>query len=84
MSLSGKRARAIRHRLAQAQHFLCCYCKRRFGKKGTPLGATIEHLKPKSRGGSNRKKTLAAACQHCNQHRGRQMQLAKARKEKGG
>lgn len=62
-----------RHELSSRQGFRCCYCGPRFGKKGTPLGATIEHLKPRSLGGTNTMENLAAACLHCNQHRGKQM-----------
>jgi uncharacterized protein (TIGR02646 family) len=63
----------VRHELAKQQGFRCCYCKRTFTKKGSPTGATIEHLKPKMNGGTNARSNLAAACQHCNQHRGMQM-----------
>lgn len=33
-------------------------------------------------GGTNARENLAAACQKCNQDRGRRMQMAKQRKEK--
>ena len=79
MSLTGKRARRVRHRLAQQQKFRCCYCKRPFTGDG-PTKATIEHLKPKRDGGGDSLKNLAAACLHCNQHRG--MQINQSRREK--
>ncbi|MEM6476636.1 MAG: HNH endonuclease [Pseudomonadota bacterium] len=79
MASTSARFRRIRHKLAQAQNFTCCYCGRRFGAKGTRFAATIEHLKPKMDGGSNKQDNLAAACLHCNQHRGRQMNEARQR-----
>lgn len=42
----------------------CCYCK----KEGIPL--EIEHITPKSRGGSNSITNLALACNKCNQKKG--------------
>ena len=44
----------------------CAYC----GKKDLPL--QIEHLIPKSRGGTNRIQNLALACEGCNQKKGTQ------------
>jgi 5-methylcytosine-specific restriction endonuclease McrA len=72
MSLTGKRARRVRHLLAQKQGFRCCYCKRPFTGSG-PTKATIEHRKPKRDGGGNNIENLAAACLQCNQRRGRQI-----------
>jgi 5-methylcytosine-specific restriction endonuclease McrA len=42
----------------------CAYC----GKKDTPL--EIDHIVPKSRGGSNRISNLCLACHECNQGKG--------------
>ncbi|MDQ2902568.1 MAG: RNA-guided endonuclease IscB [Chloroflexota bacterium] len=44
----------------------CCYC----GKKDLPL--QIEHLVPRSRGGSNRASNLCLACETCNTAKGTQ------------
>ena len=44
----------------------CAYC----GKKDIPL--EIEHIIPKSRGGSNRVSNLTIACHECNQTKGNQ------------
>ena len=44
----------------------CAYC----GEKDVPL--EIEHLTPKSRGGSNRVSNLTLACHPCNQTKGNQ------------
>lgn len=40
---------------------------------------TIEHKKARMDGGSDDLSNLAAACFHCNQHRGRQMNEARQR-----
>jgi 5-methylcytosine-specific restriction endonuclease McrA len=42
----------------------CCYC----GQKDTPL--QVEHIHPKSRGGSNRVGNLTLACNSCNVSKG--------------
>jgi len=42
----------------------CCYC----GKKDAPL--QVEHIHPRSRGGSNRVGNLTLACQPCNEAKG--------------
>ena len=73
----GSRGKRIRHELAQAQGIKCYYCKRTFGAKGTPLAATIEHRIALMDGGTNARANLVAACLHCNQHRGRQMNAAR-------
>ncbi|WP_081853365.1 HNH endonuclease [Erythrobacter longus] len=72
-----KKRRRIRQNLVVKQKHRCCYCVRVFGPKGSPLEATIEHLRPLADGGSSRLKNLAAACRHCNQHRGCQMQASR-------
>jgi 5-methylcytosine-specific restriction endonuclease McrA len=71
----------LRTRLAKAQGGRCCYCRRAFEPTG-PLQVTLEHKKARMDGGRTIPSNLAAACLHCNQHRGRQMnnarQLARA------
>lgn len=42
-------------------------------KRRKPTRATVEHKKAKMDGGKDNVANLAAACQHCNQHRGQQM-----------
>ena len=74
------RFKRIRHELAKAQNFKCHYCRRQFGRKNSNLGATIEHLKAKMDGGTNARENLVAACRHCNQHRGKQMNAARQMK----
>jgi 5-methylcytosine-specific restriction endonuclease McrA len=54
----------IREYLLEKFDRTCVYC----GKKNVPL--EIEHIIPKSRGGSNRIDNLAIACHGCNQRKG--------------
>ena len=54
----------IREYLLEKWQRKCAYC----GKIGVPL--EIEHIVPKSRGGSNRVSNLTLACHECNQTKG--------------
>lgn len=54
----------IREYLLEKWGRKCAYCK----KEGIPL--QIEHMTPKSRGGSNRVSNLTLACGPCNQEKG--------------
>ena len=54
----------VREYLLEKWHRRCAYC----GKEGVPL--EIEHLTPRSRGGSNRVSNLTLACRPCNQKKG--------------
>jgi 5-methylcytosine-specific restriction endonuclease McrA len=76
MALNNKYKRRLRTRLALSQDNMCCYCHRPFTEDG-PTMATIEHRKPKRDGGTDRVGNLAAACLHCNQHRGQQIELSR-------
>lgn len=69
-----------RRELYRRQGGRCFYCDREFTKTGE-LALTIEHLKAKMKGGKDDLKNLAAACWHCNQHRGKQMNATKQRKK---
>ena len=51
----------VREYLLEKFNRTCAYC----GAKDTPL--EVEHIKPKSKGGSNRVSNLAIACVPCNQ-----------------
>jgi 5-methylcytosine-specific restriction endonuclease McrA len=51
----------VREYLLEKWGRICAYC----GAKDTPL--EVEHIKPKSRGGTNRVSNLAIACVPCNQ-----------------
>jgi len=44
--------------------------------------ATVEHILPRSRGGSNDIKNLAIACRHCNVEKGRRHDINKANKQR--
>lgn len=56
----------VREYLLEKYHRKCCYCS----KTDVPL--EIEHITPKSRGGSNRVSNLCLACRPCNQRKGSQ------------
>ncbi len=56
----------VREYLLEKWGRTCAYC----GKTDVPL--EIEHLIPRSRGGSDRVSNLALACQKCNQQKGHQ------------
>jgi len=44
----------------------CTYC----GKKLVRKTATLDHIEPKCRGGSNKRSNLTLACQPCNRKKG--------------
>lgn len=67
--------------MAKSQGGKCCYCKRAFTKKGS-LYMTIEHKKARMDSGTDDLANLAAACLHCNQLRGRQMNEARQRAQR--
>ena len=56
----------VREYLLEKFNRKCCYC----GEKNIPL--EIEHIIPKSRGGSNKIDNLCLACRPCNQKKGSQ------------
>lgn len=56
----------VREYLLEKYSRKCCYC----GKTGISL--EIEHITPKSRGGSNRVSNLCLACRSCNVSKGNQ------------
>ena len=56
----------VREYLLEKYHRTCVYC----GAKNTPL--EIDHVWPKSRGGSDRIANLVIACHDCNQVKGNQ------------
>ena len=61
----------LRCRLAEAQNHKCCWC----GCDTTDLrkkwnSSTIEHVTPKSVGGSDEPNNLAMSCNKCNNARG--------------
>jgi len=56
----------VRNYLLEKFNYQCKYC----GKEDTPL--EVEHITPKSRGGSNRVDNLTISCHKCNQKKGSQ------------
>ena len=54
----------VREYLLEKWHRTCAYCK------AQNVALQIEHLTPKSRGGSDRVSNLALACEKCNQKKG--------------
>lgn len=56
----------VREYLLEKWGRVCSYC----GKKDVPL--EIDHIHPKSKGGSNRVSNLTLACRFCNQKKGSQ------------
>jgi 5-methylcytosine-specific restriction endonuclease McrA len=57
----------VREYLLEKWGRTCAYC----GAKDTPL--EVEHIQPKSQGGSNRLSNLTLACRSCNQKKGNQV-----------
>jgi 5-methylcytosine-specific restriction endonuclease McrA len=72
MTMNASYKHRVLARLVAAQQGLCCYCRRPFTDEGDTC-PTIEHKKARMDGGKDRVGNLAAACLHCNSHRGRQM-----------
>jgi endonuclease I len=57
--------------LAIIQNWQCYWCKQECREEsGHPNTATIEHITPRSKGGSNEMDNLAMACYNCNNRRG--------------
>ena len=56
----------VREYLLEKYERTCCYC----GKRDIPL--EVEHIIPKSRGGTNRVDNLCISCKPCNQNKGNQ------------
>lgn len=71
-----KRCTALRMKLREAQDGRCCYClvaltpPRKPEQKQLATSETIEHLRRKQDGGSNRRDNIALACYRCNVERG--------------
>jgi hypothetical protein len=58
----------IRQQIIINAQYRCEYCKTSSRLTGMPL--TMEHIKPKSLGGSDDLNNLAAACYRCNEFKG--------------
>lgn len=58
-------------RLSEAQNHRCCYCGGDMLMiRDHPLSATVEHVIPRSQGGTNCWSNVVAAHERCNQRRG--------------
>jgi hypothetical protein len=70
---SGEAKRAWKAAIKHAWNNRCAYCGR------PPIddkSLTIDHVKPRSRGGENRTKNCIPACKRCNQAKGSEDWLA--------
>ncbi len=62
-------------KLSEQQNHRCCYCGKHtwckhYGETGPAHDmATVEHLVPRDKGGTNRKGNIVMACSKCNQER---------------
>lgn len=50
-------------------HRKCAYCERRLTWRGKHM-LTADHIIPKSKGGTDKRKNLVASCNQCNQSKG--------------
>jgi 5-methylcytosine-specific restriction endonuclease McrA len=64
--MNPKQKRAKKDRLIKIYGSLCWWCERSFPEKEL----TLEHLLPKSKGGSDSDENLRLAGKNCNQARG--------------
>lgn len=63
----------MRTRLAESQNWRCCWCGRHTSIfRNRRDSATIEHVTPKSEGGTDDWENLAMSCARCNSTRGSQ------------
>jgi len=75
----------LRTRLAEAQNWKCCWCGHDCNDiAGHKRQATVEHVTPKSEGGTNDPDNLAMACASCNNKRGSMEIETFSRKVKSG
>jgi len=57
--------RQFRHSIRYAWGGMCCFCRE-------DRATTVDHLKPRSRGGSDLRSNLVPCCHSCNQDKGSQ------------
>jgi 5-methylcytosine-specific restriction endonuclease McrA len=58
----------LRQQVIQTANYRCEYCRTSSKLTGTPL--VMEHILPRSLGGSDERDNLAAACYRCNEFKG--------------
>lgn len=61
--------RQFRHSIRYAWGGMCCFCR-------NERATTVDHLRPRSRGGSDLRSNLVPCCHSCNQNKGSQDWLA--------
>lgn len=69
MNKRHARLKRVRERLFAAQEGRCFYCKRPCildGPNNWRVTATLDHVVPKSRGGTNEQSNFVMACRGCN------------------
>lgn len=66
MAMNSRQKQSRMNRLILMYGLRCCWCGQVFPKEML----TLEHIKPKSLGGSDKIENLALACACCNQKRG--------------
>lgn len=59
---------ALRRQVVEDSNHRCEYCKTSSRLTGTPL--VMEHILPRSQGGSDDRQNLAASCYRCNEFKG--------------
>ncbi len=71
-----------RMKVFERDEFKCTYC----GKQLTRFSATLDHIQPVSKNGTNAMDNLVTACLHCNSRRGNRpvMEALKSDAEPGG
>src|SRR5574337_1120418 len=70
--------RATRFRILEAAGYRCAYC----GRAAPEVRLEVDHVIPKSRGGSNRRENLVSSCFDCN--RGKRARMVQAPEEHRG
>ena len=66
--------------MAREQEWRCHYCggvmDKAPGSHDNPTGVTIDHVRPRCRGGDDSPENLVACCYRCNQDKGDQRWIA--------
>lgn len=71
--INAEPSAAVRAYILSRDHYRCRYCGRRLNQQSNntdPLDATIDHIHPRSRGGTNKRRNLVACCLECNRRKG--------------
>lgn len=62
-------SRTLRFAIYARDDFDCVLCRGLFPLEYTGVGLTLDHVKPRSKGGSNHPSNLVTACLRCNSRR---------------